>query len=173
MLLQRRYSTNGGSFVWGRFKSFNFLRLRRHLNKIFVLTLISLVLIFSTMISGRSITASRQPLSCPSWPLCPNGFMFPAPKFFSENVHRLLAIMAAITVSLTTTISILNKSKFKKIAVIALSCIVAEIFIGMFVVYTNLQALLVATHLSNGVVIFALTILLLAAFKKAKPQNVP
>ena len=137
------------------------------------MTLISLVLIFSTMISGRSITASRQPLSCPSWPLCPNGFMFPAPKFFSENVHRLLAIMAAITVSLTTTISILNKSKFKKIAVIALSCIVAEIFIGMFVVYTNLQALLVATHLSNGVVIFALTILLLAAFKKAKPQNVP
>jgi heme A synthase len=99
--------------------------------------------------------------------------MFPDPKFFSENVHRLLAIMAAITVSLTTTISILNKSKFKKIAVIALSCIVAEIFIGMFVVYTNLQALLVATHLSNGVVIFALTILLLAAYKKPKPPNVP
>ena len=173
MLLQHRYSTNGESFVLGRFKSFNLLRFRRHLNKIFVLTLISLVLIFSTMISGRSITASRQPLSCPSWPLCPNGFMFPAPKFFSENVHRLLAIMAAITVSLTTTISILNRSKFKKIAVIALSCIVTEIFIGMFVVYTNLQALLVATHLSNGVVIFALTILLLAAFKKAKPQNVP
>jgi heme A synthase len=173
MLLQRRYSTNGGSFVLGRFKSFNFLRLRRHLNKIFVLTLISLVLIFSTMISGRSITASRQALSCTSWPLCPNGFMFPGPKFFSENVHRLLAIMAAITVSLTTTISILNKSKFKKIAVIALSCIVAEIIIGMFVVYTNLQALLVATHLSNGVVIFALTILLLAAYKKPKPPNVP
>jgi heme A synthase len=99
--------------------------------------------------------------------------MFPAPKFFSENVHRLLAIMAAITVSLTTTVSILNKSKFKKIAVIALSCIVTEIFIGMFVVFTNLQALLVATHLSNGVVIFALTILLLAAYKKPQPQNVP
>ena len=99
--------------------------------------------------------------------------MFPAPKFFSENVHRLLAIMAAITVSLTTTISILNKSKFKKIAVIALSCIVTEILIGMFVVYTKLQALLVATHLSNGVVIFALTILLLAAYKKPQPQNVP
>jgi heme A synthase len=99
--------------------------------------------------------------------------MFPAPKFFSENVHRLLAIMAAITVSLTTTISILNKSKFKKIAVIALSCIVTEIFIGMFVVFTNLQALLVATHLSNGVVIFALTILLLAAYKKPQQQNVP
>jgi hypothetical protein len=41
------------------------------------------------------------------------------------------------------------------------------------VVYTNLQALLVATHLSNGVVIFALTILLLAAYKKPQPQNVP
>ncbi len=173
MLLEVDTQTIRNHLFWGRFKSFNFSRDRGHLNKIFVLTLISLILIFSTMISGRSITASRQALACTSWPLCPNGFTFPAPKFLSENIHRLLAIMAAITVTLTTIISFMIHSKFKKIAVIALSCIVAEIFIGMFVVYTNLQALLVATHLSNGVVIFALTILLLAGYKKPNPQNVP
>ncbi len=81
--------------------------------------------------------------------------------------------MATITVAITTTISFMNQSKFKKIAAIALFCIVLEIFIGILVVYTNLQALLVATHLSNGVTIFALTILLLSEYKKPKMQNAP
>jgi heme A synthase len=53
----------------------------------------------------------------------------------------------------------LNHSKNVRIAYVALFFIVVEILIGMFVVLTNLQSLVVAIHLSNGVVVFALTIL--------------
>jgi heme A synthase len=136
------------------------------LNKIFVLTIISLILVFSTMISGRSITASRQGISCTEWPLCPNGFSLPPAKFLNENIHRLLAILSAILVSIITIILRNDQSKHTRISYLALIFILFEIFIGMFVVFTKLQSVVVAIHLSNGVIVFALTILLLVSYRE-------
>lgn len=118
------------------------------------------------MISGRSITASRQELSCTEWPLCPNGFTIPTPKFLYENIHRLLAILSAIAIAVTTIMLVMNRSKYVRIAYIALISILLEIFIGMFVVLTNLESLVIAIHLSNGVILFALTILLLVSYRE-------
>lgn len=135
------------------------------MNKIFVLTLISLILVFSTMISGRSITASRQGISCTEWPLCPNGFALPSAKLLYENIHRLLAIVSAITISTITIILRKDQSKHTRVSYFALIFILFEIFIGMFVVFTKLQSIVVAIHLSNGVIVFALTILLLVSYR--------
>ncbi len=135
------------------------------MNKIFVLTLISLILVFSTMISGRSITASRQGISCTEWPLCPNGFALPSAKLLYENIHRLLAIVSAISISTITIILRKDQSKHTRVSYLALIFILFEIFIGMFVVFTKLQSIVVAIHLSNGVIVFALTILLLVSYR--------
>ena len=135
------------------------------MNKIFVLTLISLILVFSTMISGRSITTSRQGISCTEWPLCPNGFALPSAKLLYENIHRLLAIVSAISISTITIILRKDQSKHTRVSYLALIFILFEIFIGMFVVFTKLQSIVVAIHLSNGVIVFALTILLLVSYR--------
>lgn len=131
-----------------------------------MLTIISLILVFSTMISGRSITASKQGISCTEWPLCPNGFSLPPGKFLNENIHRLLAILSAILVSIITIILRNDQSKHTRISYLALIFILFEIFIGMFVVFTKLQSVVVAIHLSNGVIVFALTILLLVSYRE-------
>jgi heme A synthase len=125
------------------------------------------------MISGRSITASRLELACTEWPLCPNGLTMPTEKFLYENIHRLLAILSAIAIALTTIVLIMNHSRYVRIAYIALFSIVLEILIGMFVVLTNLQSLVVAIHLSNGVIVFALTILLLVSYREMTRSNTP
>jgi heme A synthase len=124
------------------------------------------------MISGRSITASRQGLSCTEWPLCPNGLTMPAEKFLYENIHRLLAILSAIAIGLTTIVLATNNSIYVRIAYIALFSIVLEILIGMLVVLTNLQSLVVAIHLSNGVIVFALTILLLVSYREIARSHI-
>ncbi|HEX9318032.1 MAG TPA: COX15/CtaA family protein [Nitrososphaeraceae archaeon] len=117
------------------------------------------------MISGRSITASRQGISCTEWPLCPNGFALPSAKLLYENIHRLLAIVSAISISTITIILRKDQSKHTRVSYLALIFILFEIFIGMFVVFTKLQSIVVAIHLSNGVIVFALTILLLVSYR--------
>jgi heme A synthase len=42
-----------------------------------LLSFLSLSLVFTIMIVGAYFSASGQGLSCPDWPLCPNGFNFP------------------------------------------------------------------------------------------------
>jgi heme A synthase len=118
------------------------------------------------MISGRTITASRQELACTQWPLCPNGIAIPTEKYLLENIHRFLAILSAFSVGITTVMLVMNHSKYVRIGYIALFSIVVEVLLGMFVVLTNLQPLVVAIHLSNGVIVFALTILLLVSYRE-------
>jgi len=140
--------------------------------KFLILILISLTLIFSTMFSGGSFTASGQGLSCTEWPLCPNGLTMPAEKFLYENIHRLLAILSAIAIGVTTIVLTTNHSRYVRIAYIAFFSIVLEILIGMLVVLTNLQSLVVAIHLSNGVIVFALTILLLVSYREIATSHI-
>src|SRR5262249_37694836 len=118
------------------------------------------------MITGRSITATRQGISCTQWPLCPNGFLLPTPKLLNENIHRFLAVVTASIIATITIILHNKRSTHTKTAALALTFILLEIFIGMIVVFTNLQSLIVAIHLSNGVIIFAITILLLVSYGK-------
>lgn len=125
------------------------------------------------MISGRWITALRQELACTGWPLCPNGITMPTEKYLYETIHRFLAILSALAIVTTTIMLALDHSKNVRIAYIALFFIVVEILLGMFVVLTKLHSLVVAIHLSNGVVVFALTILLLVSYREMAKSYTP
>ena len=116
------------------------------------LSFTSLALVYGVMLLGIYITASHQGLSCPGWPLCPNGFNFPPPKYFFEHVHRSMAIIAACLIFATAFYAIKNTKNVRKTAI-------AAILLGMIVVNEKLEALLVATHLSTGVILFATTLL--------------
>jgi heme A synthase len=123
------------------------------------LSFTSLALIYGVMLLGIYITASHQGLSCPGWPLCPNGFNFPPPKYFFEHVHRSMAIIAACVIFATSFYAMKKTKNVRKTAIAASVIVLIQIFLGMIVVNQKLEALLVATHLSTGVTLFATTLL--------------
>ena len=114
------------------------------------------------MLIGVYISSLNRGVACPDWPLCPNGFAFPSEKFFYEHFHRLVAIVAAIFTGVTLIFIRKSLWKFNKlIVVIVTSLIVVQIIMGIFVITSKLNPIIVAVHLSTGVTIFSLIFMLL------------
>lgn len=130
------------------------------------LSFCALAMLYTVMLVGVYISSSHQGLSCPEWPLCPNGFGLPSEEHFFEYYHR---VMVVITASLIFATAVYSFKKFKparKTAIIAAIVISVQIMFGMLVVTTRLEPLLVATHLSTGILLFAMTLMtFLASFK--------
>src|SRR3989442_13980844 len=59
--------------------------------RIICLSFASLALLFTVMLIGTYVDASHQGLSCPDWPLCPNGFNIPPKKYLFEQIHSIIA----------------------------------------------------------------------------------
>ena len=136
------------------------------------LSFTSLALIYSVMLLGIYITASHQGLSCTGWPLCPNGFNFPPPKYFFEHIHRSMAIVAACVIFVTTFYAIKRAKNVRKTAIAASIIVLIQILIGMIIVNEKLEAILVATHLSTGVILFAMTLLtFLSSYQLTKSNS--
>jgi heme A synthase len=127
--------------------------------QLFWLSFASLSLLYGLMLAGIYITASHQGLSCPDWPLCPNGFNLPLPKYFFEQIHRLIALVTATVIITTAFYATKTTKEVRKTSIIAAVLVLAQIFLGKFVVDSKLEPLLVATHLSTGVLLFAMTLL--------------
>ena len=110
-------------------------------------------------------------LTCPEWPLCPNGVL-PNEEYFIEWVHRLVAATTGTLVIATTVGSWLNKNAGRKIkftSTFASVLVVTQITLGALVIDLKLHAVLVAIHLGVGVLLFAMVLLTtLFAFKITK-----
>jgi heme A synthase len=123
-----------------------------------LLSFISLSLIFTVIIVGTYVSSSG--LSCPDWPLCPNGFNFPpAPEYFTEYLHRAIAVITAISVYCTTAYSVRKFAAGRMAVLIGCITVSLQIFIGLLVVYSELQPLVVAIHTGLGVISFAMILL--------------
>ena len=145
---------------------------RAAMHSFLYLSFVSLGLIFSLMLIGTYVDASHQGLSCPDWPLCPNGFGFPPKKYFFEEIHRIVAVITASTVFATTAYAYRRSRTLRKSTIAATLIVVAQILLGMFVVYTRLEPLLVATHLSTGVLLFGTSLItFLSAYKATFMPN--
>jgi heme A synthase len=119
----------------------------------------SLSLLYGVMLLGIYITASHQGLSCPNWPLCPNGFNIPPPKYFFEHIHRVIAVITAGMIFVTAVYATKKAKSVRKTAIAGSIIVLVQMLLGMWVVIYKLEALLVATHLSTGVLLFAMTLM--------------
>jgi heme A synthase len=136
------------------------LKVQRFRPKLAVgLSFSALAVLYSLMLVGVYITASHQRLSCPGWPLCPNGFGPPSENEFFEYYHRLMVVFAAGLIYITTGYSIKHKLAARKTAVTAATMVSVQITLGMFVVSTQLEPLIVASHLSAGMLLFAMVLM--------------
>ena len=123
------------------------------------------------MFVGGYISAAGLGLTCPEWPLCPNGVM-PNDEYFIEWIHRTVAATTGLLI-LATTIGVwINKDAGRKIKFtsgFASALVVTQITLGALVIDTQLHAVLVAIHLGIGILLFAMTLLtVLFAFKIEK-----
>jgi cytochrome c oxidase assembly protein subunit 15 len=128
----------------------------------------ALAMLYSVMLVGVYITSSHQGLSCTDWPLCPNGFGLPAEEHFFEHYHRVMVVITAGLIFATTAFAVKNATPARKTAIIAAIVVSVQIVFGMLVVNTNLEPVLVATHLSTGILLFAMTLMtFLASYRMA------
>jgi len=124
------------------------------------------------MFVGGYISAAGLGLTCPEWPLCPNGVL-PDDEYFIEWVHRLVAATTGVLILATTIGAWINKDAGRKIkftSAFASALVVTQITLGAIVIDTKLHAVLVAIHLGIGILLFAMVLLtVLFAFRLGKP----
>ena len=123
------------------------------------------------MFVGGYVSASGLGLSCPKWPLCPNGIL-PDSTYLIEWIHRFIAATTGSLIIATTIGVWLNKRSEKKIKItstLASVLVITQITLGAIVIEAKLHALLVAIHLGTGILLFSMTLLtVLFAFRMAR-----
>jgi len=113
------------------------------------------------MFLGGYISAAGLGLTCPEWPLCPNGVM-PSEEYLIEWIHRLAAATTGVLVIATMVAGFLNKradTKIKVTSTLATVFVITQITLGALVIDTKLHAVLVAIHLGIGILLFSMVLL--------------
>ena len=130
-----------------------------------------MIVLYSLMFLGGYVSAAGLGLTCPEWPLCPNGIM-PDDEYFIEWMHRFVAATTGTLVVATMIASWLNKNSDTKIRLtssLATVFVITQITLGALVIDLKLHAVLVAVHLGIGILLFAMVLLTtLFAFRIAK-----
>ena len=125
------------------------------------------------MFIGGYISAAGLGLTCPEWPLCPNGIM-PSEEYLIEWVHRLIAATTGALVIATMVASLINKKadiKIKVTSSLATVFVITQITLGALVIDLKLHAVLVAIHLGIGILLFSMVLLTtIFAFRISRNQ---
>ena len=138
------------------------------------LALSSMIVLYSLMFLGGYISAAGLGLTCPEWPLCPDGIM-PSEEYLIEWIHRLAAATTGALVVATMIAGFLHKGADAKIRVtssLATVFVIVQITLGALVIDLKLHAVLVAIHLGIGILLFAMVLLTtLFAFRLQSPAK--
>jgi len=120
-----------------------------------------MIVLYSLMFIGGYVSAAGLGLTCPDWPLCPNGIL-PSEEYFIEWTHRLVAATTGALVVATMVASLINRNADLKIKVtssLASVFVVTQIILGAIVIDLKLHAVLVAIHLGIGILLFSMVLL--------------
>jgi len=138
------------------------------------LALATLIVLYSLMFIGGYISAAGLGLTCPEWPLCPNGVM-PSEEYLIEWIHRTVAATTGVLIIATMVASLINKNSDSKIKItssLATGLVITQITLGALVIDTKLHAVLVAIHLGIGIWLFAMVLLtVIFAFRITKSSK--
>lgn len=113
------------------------------------------------MFVGGYVSAAGLGLTCPDWPLCPDG-LIPSEEYLIEYIHRVVAASTGVLVLVTTVGSWITKNSHTKIRItstLASVFVVTQITLGALVIDLKLHAVLVSIHLGIGILLFALVLL--------------
>ena len=138
------------------------------------LSFATLAVLFTLIFIGGYVSASGVGLTCPEWPLCPQGLM-PHYDFIIEYFHRSVAATTGLLVITTMAFTVKSKDapKGMKIAsIIAAGAVIGQITLGAIVIVERLHAILVTAHLGLGLILFSMVLItVLYAFKIDKNKK--
>jgi heme A synthase len=132
------------------------------------LSFTTLAVLFTLIFIGGYVSASGVGLTCPDWPLCPQGLL-PNEDFIIEYIHRSFAATTGLLVIATMAFTL--KSNYaprgmKISSIIASGAVVGQVTLGAIVIVERLHAILVTAHLGLGIVLFSMVLItVLYAFK--------
>lgn len=121
----------------------------------------TLSVLFSLIFIGGYVSATGVGLTCPDWPLCPQGLL-PHEDFIIEYFHRSVAATTGVLVIATMAFTLRSKAAprgMKIASIIAAGAVVGQITLGAIVIVERLHALLVTTHLGLGIVLFSMVLM--------------
>jgi heme A synthase len=137
------------------------------------LSFTTLAVLFSLIFIGGYVSASGVGLTCPDWPLCPQGLV-PHEDFLIEYIHRSVAATTGMLVIATMAFTLKSKDapKGMKIAsIIAAGTVIGQITLGAIVIVERLHAILVTAHLGLGLVLFSMVLMTLLYALKIDNQR--
>jgi len=126
-----------------------------------ILPFVTLSVLFTLIFIGGYVSASGLGLSCPQWPLCPNG-LASQQEYVIEYSHRSVAMTTALLVIATmifTLRSTIAPKEMKIATVIASGAAIGQITLGAIVIVERLHAILVTAHLGLGLVLFSMIVM--------------
>ena len=137
------------------------------------LSFTTLAVLFSLIFIGGYVSASGVGLTCPDWPMCPQGLV-PHEDFIIEYIHRSVAATTGMLVIATMAFTLKSKDAprgMKIASIIAAGAVIGQITLGAIVIVERLHAILVTSHLGLGLVLFSMVLMtMLYAFKIDKQR---
>jgi cytochrome c oxidase assembly protein subunit 15 len=121
----------------------------------------TLAVLFSLIFIGGYVSASGVGLTCPDWPLCPQGLL-PHKDFIIEYTHRSVAATTGMLVLATAAFTVKTRTTprgMKIASLIAAGAVVGQIALGAVVIVERLQAILVTAHLGLGMILFSMVLM--------------
>jgi heme A synthase len=132
------------------------------------LSFTTLSVLFSLIFLGGYVSATGVGLSCPDWPLCPQGLL-PHEDFIIEYIHRSVAATTGMLVIATMAFTLRSRAAprgMKIASIIAAGAVIGQIALGAIVIVERLHAILVTAHLGLGLVLFSMVLItVLFAFR--------
>jgi heme A synthase len=132
------------------------------------LSFTTLAVLFSLIFIGGYVSASGVGLTCPDWPLCPQGLL-PHEDFIIEYIHRSVAATTGMLVIATMGFTLKSRAAprgMKIASIIAAGAVIGQITLGAIVIVERLHAVLVTAHLALGLVLFSMVLItVLFSFK--------
>ncbi len=122
----------------------------------------TLCVLFGLMTLGGYVSSTGVGLSCPQWPLCPQGLV-PSYEFLIEYIHRTVAATTGLLVFLTMAFVLRGKNSLKSTkisSIVAAAAVIGQITLGAIVINEKLHADLVTAHLGLGLILFSSMIFL-------------
>jgi cytochrome c oxidase assembly protein subunit 15 len=138
------------------------------------LSFTTLAVLFSLIFIGGYVSASGVGLTCPDWPLCPQGLV-PHEDFIIEYIHRSVAATTGMLVIATMAFTLKSKDAprgMKIASIIAAGTVIAQITLGAIVIVERLHAILVTAHLGLGLVLFSMVLMTLLYALKIDNQRI-
>ena len=131
------------------------------MNLLTALSFSSLFVLFSLIFIGGYVSASGVGLTCPDWPLCPQGLL-PHDDFIIEYIHRSIAATTGLLILATMGFTLKSRDAprgMKVAAVVAGAAVIGQITLGAIVIVERLHSVLVTTHLGLGIVLFSMVLI--------------